>query len=136
MDSKKVSTSSEFAAFPAPREKQTLQLVTKEEFDKHTEALAGQKKLLDWTFGFIIAVLVVCVIGYLTFLLDALKFHSETEERFTEELHAAHKESIDSRFATINSRLDSIAAHPRTDTQLYLPMQQPHLNNSSHLRTK
>jgi len=120
---KRASSDMGFVAFPSPKKKPNLQLVTKEEFDKHTEALAGQKKLIDWTFGFIIAILAVCVIGYITFLLDGLKTHNETEVRFTQELRAAHEKLLEARFANLAARIDSLASHPKTDTQFYLPIQ-------------
>ena len=62
-------------------------MVTKEEFDRH-------KKILDWTFGFIVAVLVVCVIAVITFLLDAWRFHSEAYERFSTALHDRDQQEI------------------------------------------
>lgn len=126
MPPKKTTTPAGFVAFPtAPKQQQQILLVTKDEFDKHTEALAGQKKLLDWTFGFMIAVLVICVIGYFTFLFDSMKLHYEIEDKFTDELNAAHEKVLDVRLTAITSRIDSISSHPKTDTQLYLPMQVP-----------
>lgn len=50
------------------------------------EELRKQRKLLNWTFGFIIAILIICFVAFITFLLDAWRFHQESYIEFTKTL--------------------------------------------------
>lgn len=53
---------------------------------RHEHDLRSQRKIMDWTFGFIIAILIICFIGYITFLIDAWRFHAESYNNFTDTL--------------------------------------------------
>lgn len=54
------------------------------DINRHEQNIKSQKKLMDWTFGFIIAILIICFLGFITFLLDAWRFHTESYNKFTE----------------------------------------------------
>lgn len=68
---------------PIPKEGETNYL---ELIGKQGKELERQSKLLNWTFGFIIAILIVCFIAFITFLLDAWRFHQESYLEFTKTL--------------------------------------------------
>ena len=55
--------------------------------DRHGRDLHSHKKRLDWTFVFITAILVVCVISFVTFLLDAWRFQANEYAKFTSTLN-------------------------------------------------
>lgn len=56
----------------------SFQLVNKKEFKKVQDDLRQTKKILDWTFAFVLAILAICVVAFITFLIDAWRFHAET----------------------------------------------------------
>lgn len=74
---------------------ETLQLVSKKDFDEHRKDFDFQKNILNWTFGFIIAILIVCFFSYVTFIVDAYKFYGETTKEYSkniDELKAKNSE--------------------------------------------
>lgn len=79
-----IQTSSPGANFnPIPGEPSTSPLNLGPIVEAQGKQLERQGKILDWTFGFIIAVLVVCVIAFVTFMIDAWRFHAESYNEFT-----------------------------------------------------
>lgn len=66
-----------------------------EKVEQHEKNIKSQGKLLNWTFGFIIAILVMCVISYVTFLLDAWRFHITTLENFNDKIDTLEKDKIE-----------------------------------------
>ena len=72
--------------------------------------LRSQRKILEWTQGFVLAILVVCVIAFITFLLDAWKLHSEVLEKNTTEIQALRRENSQLKEAAMLSRIDSLEA--------------------------
>ncbi len=67
---------------PIPTNSSDYQLVNKEEFERVKKDLRHNKKILDWTFAFIIVILLTCVIAFITFLLDAWGLHREAYKEF------------------------------------------------------
>jgi len=68
--------------FPIPAAPRGEEYVTLENFNRMGKDIAFQGKILNWTFGFLVAVLVVCVVAFITFLLDAWRFHSTTYDEY------------------------------------------------------
>jgi len=58
----------------------------KKQVEGHKGQLKSHKDLLNWTFGFIVAVLAVCVIATVGFLLDAWTMHRYSYDQFRKEL--------------------------------------------------
>ena len=79
--------------------------VYKREVDKYFKS---QNKKLDWTFGFIVAVLIVCFLGFVTFLLDAWKFHSETNIEYSKTIEDLRKQNYDLKFNELSAKVDQI----------------------------
>lgn len=59
---------------------------------RHDKEIAWQGKLLTWTFGFMVAILVVCVIAFVTFLLDAYRYHTESYNEYRKTLEEVRQE--------------------------------------------
>ncbi len=78
---------------------QEIPLVSQEEFDKH-------RKILDWTFGFIVAIVVVCFTTFILLVWDVWKFHTETVRENSRIIQELRKENQESKFTNINKRLD------------------------------
>ena len=66
----------------------------KDTADRQSRDLSSHKKLLDWTFGFIVAILVVCVMAFVTFLLDAWRFQANEYAKFTGTLNQQQNQKI------------------------------------------
>jgi hypothetical protein len=66
---------------PAPNNNE-LRLVNIEEFEAHKKEFNKQKNLLSWTNGFMVTILIVVLMSFVTFLLDSWKFHSEKIEEY------------------------------------------------------
>jgi hypothetical protein len=84
-------------------------LVSQEEFDKH-------RKILDWTFGFIVAVLIVCFTSFVVFVIDAWKFHSEMVQENSKVIEELKKENADLRIANLSKRVDALEQLSATQT--------------------
>lgn len=65
---------------------------------KQGKELERQGQIINWTFGFIVAILIVCFVAFVTFLLDAWRFHQESYTEFTKIL-----EQVNGRLATPSS---------------------------------
>lgn len=76
--------------------------------NKHTQTLARQEKLLNWTFGFIIAILAVCVIAFITFILDAWRFHYEAYRGYTKTIENLNNKNVQIKEAQINKEIQSL----------------------------
>jgi len=77
-----------------PQKPNNAQFVTNDQFedlkkrsDSQGEKIDSHKRLIDWTFGFIVAVLIVCVIAVITFLIDAWRYQANEYTKFTEALN-------------------------------------------------
>ena len=66
---------------PAPNNNE-LRLVNIEEFEAHKKEFNKQKNLLSCTNGFMLTILIVVLMSFITFLLDSWKFHSEKIEEY------------------------------------------------------
>lgn len=86
----------------------TLQLVSKKDFDEHKKDFNFQKNILNWTFGFIVAILIVCFFSFLTFIIDAWKFHSDTTKEYRQTIQELKSNNSDLKFQTIINKLDNI----------------------------
>jgi len=93
-----------------------IQVVSQDQFRPFTENIERQGKLLDWTFGFIIAVLIACFLGFVTFAIDAWKFHAEKTEEYTKAIQVLQKENSDLKLDVIEKRLDKLEGSKK-DTQ-------------------
>lgn len=79
----------------------STRIVSQEEFDKH-------RKILDWTFGFIVAVLIVCFSSFVVFVVDAWQFHSETIHENSKIIEELRKENADLRIGNLSKRVDDL----------------------------
>src|ERR1017187_1333936 len=58
--------------------------VSKKEFSDHQKEFKSHKRLLDWTFGFMVAILIVCFLTMFSYMFDAWKLHNEREKEYAE----------------------------------------------------
>ena len=58
--------------------------VSNEDFEAHKKDFNFHKRILDWTFAFVVAVLVICFVTFMAYMLDAWKLHSEREKEYME----------------------------------------------------
>lgn len=85
---------------------ETLQLVSKKDFEDHRKDFIFQKSILNWTFGFIIAILIVCFFSFLTFIIDAWKFHSETTKEYQKTIQELKNNNSDLKIELLNYKID------------------------------
>ncbi len=67
--------------------------VTNEEFENHKENYNRHKKLVDWTFAFMIAVVALSLFTTATYVYDAWKLHSEREREYMETVRTLKTEN-------------------------------------------
>jgi|SRR5579864_4071327 len=79
-----------------------------DEITKTSKEVSGQKRLLDWTFGFIVAILAICVVGFFTLLYDVWKFHGEEVDKNTNAIEQLKNDRINKSLDEINSRLNRL----------------------------
>lgn len=74
--------------------------------NQHTKTLDWQGMQLNWMFGFILAILAVCVIGYITFLRDAYNYHTEAYKENTKTIEDLKSQNQQLRDDKMNQRMD------------------------------
>lgn len=82
-------------------EKAPPKLVSHEEFERH-------RRILNWTFGFVVVAFIVIFIGFLTFLYDAIRFHGGTAKEYARVIEELSNERHEHRLTQIVNRLDRI----------------------------
>jgi len=94
---------------PPPSEnKLELTPVSKEQFYEHVEKFNNQKRILDITFSIVVAIVVVLFIAFLTFILDAYKFHSETVKEYRMTIEKLKNENNDLKIKELNNKIDKL----------------------------
>lgn len=68
------------------------------------QKIANQKTTLRWQQRFIIAVLLVTFLAFVSFIIDASKFHGNKTEQYQETIEKLRKENIELR---IQNEVDS-----------------------------
>ncbi len=89
------NNNSDYTPLPEASITNNIRVVNIEEFEEHKREFAKQKSLLNWTHGFILAILIVVLVSYVTFLLDAWKFHYEKIDEFNK-IVKSYKQEKDS----------------------------------------
>jgi hypothetical protein len=59
---------------------------------QHSKDIAQQGKLLNWTFGFMVGVTIVCVLGFLGFLYAYFQYNSDAYIQYTNTLNNLRNE--------------------------------------------
>jgi hypothetical protein len=104
---------------------ENLQLVPKKELDELKKEFRFQKNIQNWTSGFIVAILVVCFISFVTFIIDAWKFHGTTTKEYQTTIQELRDNNLDLKIETIRNKLDSL--DKKTDN-LESVIKTPHKN--------
>jgi len=78
-----------------------LYFVPKEEFEKH-------KKILNWTFGFVVAALAICFTTFILLIIDAWRFHSSTVEKNSNIIERLEKENRELIFQALTERIKEL----------------------------
>ena len=106
-----------------PSARPNAHLITEEQFnalknktDSHEKRIDSHKRLLDWTFGFIVAILVVCFIAVVGFLLDAWRFHAEQYKNYSATLaqEQSQKTELKNRVYTLELKVQQLIKKSRT----------------------
>jgi len=85
-------------------------LVSYEEFDRH-------RKILDWTFGFIVAAFIILLTSFVVFIVDAWKFHSQTLIENTRTIEALKHDNQDIKFSELQKQIDELKKSSSNNNQ-------------------
>ena len=85
-----------------------LQVVSQQDFDDHKKDFKFQKDILNWTFGFIVAILIVCFISFITFITDAWRFNSTTITEYNKNITDLKKENADLKTEKLNKAIEAL----------------------------
>ena len=66
-----------FNPLPDTQQRNPTEILT-----EHSKQLEWQGKILNWTFGFLVAILIVCFVAFVTFILDAWRYHAESYQEY------------------------------------------------------
>lgn len=81
---------------------------TIDEFEDHKKDFNFQKRISNWTFALVIAFLVVCFISFITFIIDAYKFHYDANKELNSTIKELKKENSDLKFENLNNKIESL----------------------------
>jgi hypothetical protein len=81
------------------------QLVPRQEFEAHQKDFFFQKKILNWTFGLVVGVVIVCFISFITFMIDAWRFHSTTVQEYNKTVMELKNTNIDLKLELLKEQL-------------------------------
>jgi hypothetical protein len=82
-----------------------LRLVNIEEFETHKKEFVKQKNLLSWTNGFMVTILIVVLMSFITFLLDSWKFHTEKIEEYNNLVKSLKHEKDSIKYHNLEIRI-------------------------------
>lgn len=69
---------------------------------QHSKDLANQGKLLNWTFAFIVGITVVCVLGFLGFLITYFQYNAQAYYQYTDTLNKLRNDGgLNERITTL-----------------------------------
>lgn len=80
-------------------------LVSEKEFEKSKREFEKSNR---WITYLLVAVLLVCFLAIITFMIDAWRFHATTVREFAATLREMEDELRDSQLSRVNARMDRI----------------------------
>ncbi len=86
--------------------KELNKVVQKQEEKLYSQGkeISLNNKLLKWTTGFMIAIIITCFISFVSFIIDAWRFHGNKAEQYQETIEKLRKENIELK---IQNKVDS-----------------------------
>ncbi len=57
-------------------------------FEQHQQDFSFQKSISNWTFVFIIAIVIICFTSFIVFIFDAWKLHNDREKEYLETIRS------------------------------------------------
>jgi di/tricarboxylate transporter len=75
---------------------------------RHTRKSLIKKTLLSWTNGFIVTILIVVLMSFITFLLDSWKFHSEKIEEYNNLVKSFNNQKDSIKYNNLEMRILSL----------------------------
>jgi uncharacterized membrane protein (DUF106 family) len=81
---------------------------TIDQFEDHKKDFNFQKRISNWTFALVVAVLVVSFISFITFIIDAYKFHYDATKEINSTIKELKKENSDLKFENLNNKIESL----------------------------
>lgn len=84
-----------------------LKLVTRE-VDEHTKELGTQRKILNWTQGFIIAILIACFLTFIMLVIDAWKFHGGNQKRLIDKIEKIQQNYLEEKIQNLEGRIEEL----------------------------
>ena len=91
----------DFIPLPSKASTSLLSLVSQEEFKQH-------KHILNWTFGFIVAVLAICVTSFILLVIDAWRFRSAALSQNTEIIEKLKSENLELKMQALAARINEL----------------------------
>lgn len=85
-----------------------VKIIPQEDFDKLSNKIDGHKKQLNLTNAMLIGVVVVLFVTFLTLIIDAYRFKSETYQNLIEKVDEIKKENINANFKQLNEQIDKL----------------------------
>lgn len=82
--------------------------VSRGEFEEHIKDYTFQKSILNWTFYFLVTILIVCVISFITFIIDAWKFHTDTTKEYQKTVQEIKQENTILKINELNSKIEQL----------------------------
>jgi len=89
------------AKTPSAEQWPSARLVSQDEFRKH-------QRILNWTFGFIVAVLVICLTSFVALIIDTWRFHSTVIDKNSNMIERLEKENQESRIQELTKRIEEL----------------------------
>lgn len=87
--------------------------VSQEQFNEHLQSFRSQKRIQEWTLGLVIGIVLVVFISFVTFIIDAWKFHLETTKEYQKTIEKLKDDNITLKLYNLNNKIDSL--QKRTD---------------------
>lgn len=85
-----------------------IKLITQEQLDIYTTELATQRKILNWTQGFIIAILIACFLTFIMLVIDAWKFHGGNQKRLIDKIEKIQQNYLEEKIQNLEGRIEEL----------------------------
>ncbi|MBC6426086.1 MAG: hypothetical protein GDA51_06390 [Ekhidna sp.] len=90
-----------------------MRLATESAFNELKGDLSSHKTQLNWTFGFVIAVMIACFLTFVALSIDAFKFHNSTEGELNKTINKLMNENYQLKINSLKENIEALHSEVR-----------------------
>jgi len=89
----------------SPQEMSNLVQDLQEKLSLQDNELSFNNKLLKWVQGFMVAIVIVCFLAFIGFVIDAYKFHYDVKKEYQQNLEQLKQENTELKYENLKLQI-------------------------------